>query len=207
MVALRWLFFGLVLATTASAMSRLWEILRVDGLDTSEMLFLALVAILFCWISISFWIFCIGAYARWRGISGNTLTRPRDSDPQLRASLSRTALVFPVRNEEPGRFFAGISAVIASIRKNGVLDRFDFYILSDSTAPSNCGAEGEGYRRLHETSGATIYYRCRLENTGRKSGNIAEFCRNWGSLYDYMVVLDADSLMTAETLVALVRLM
>ncbi|MDE2499277.1 MAG: glucans biosynthesis glucosyltransferase MdoH [Alphaproteobacteria bacterium] len=207
MVALRWLFFGLVLATTASAMSRLWEILRVDGLDTSEMLFLALVAILFCWISISFWIFCIGAYARWRGISGNTLTRPRDSDPQLRASLSRTALVFPVRNEEPGRFFAGISAVIASIRKNGVLDRFDFYILSDSTAPSNCSAEGEGYRRLHETSGATIYYRCRLENTGRKSGNIADFCRNWGSLYDYMVVLDADSLMTAETLVALVRLM
>ena len=37
-------------------------------------------------------------------------------------------------------------------------------------------------------------------NTGRKAGNIQDFCENWGQLYDYMVILDADSLMTGKTL-------
>ena len=54
---------------------------------------------------------------------------------------------------------------------------------------------------------ARIFYRHRHRNIGRKSGNIQDFCENWGALYDYMVVLDADSLMTGETLGALVRLM
>lgn len=207
MVALRWLFLGLVITTTASAMSRLWDILRVDGLNSTEVLFLALVAVLFCWISVSFWLFCIGAYARWRGLSSGTLAQPRDSDPQLRSSPSKTALLFPIRNEEAGRLFAGITAIIGSIHDNGVLDHFDFFILSDSAMSSHRAAEEEGYLRLRESSGANLFYRCREENTGRKSGNIADFCRNWGALYDYMVVLDADSLMTAETLVALVRLM
>ncbi len=47
---------------------------------------------------------------------------------------------------------------------------------------------------------ARIFYRHRHRNIGRKSGNIQDFCENWGSLYDYMVMLDADSLMTGETL-------
>ena len=41
----------------------------------------------------------------------------------------------------------------------------------------------------------------------RKSGNIDDFCRRWGSNYRYMVVLDADSVMSGATLVHLVRLM
>jgi len=41
----------------------------------------------------------------------------------------------------------------------------------------------------------------------RKSGNVADFCRRWGRRYRYMVMLDADSLMTGETLVRLVDLM
>jgi membrane glycosyltransferase len=51
------------------------------------------------------------------------------------------------------------------------------------------------------------HYRRRRTNVGRKAGNIAEFCRRWGSRYEYMVVLDADSVMEGATLVELVRLM
>src|SRR5699024_9595509 len=40
-----------------------------------------------------------------------------------------------------------------------------------------------------------------------KSGNVADFLRRWGRNYKYFVVLDADSLMGAETLSDLVRLM
>ena len=54
---------------------------------------------------------------------------------------------------------------------------------------------------------ARVFYRHRHHNIGRKSGNIQDFCENWGAHYDYMVVLDADSLMSGDTLAALVRLM
>ena len=43
-----------------------------------------------------------------------------------------------------------------------------------------------------------IFYRNRVENTSRKSGNIADFCRRWGGRYRYMIVLDADSIMSGD---------
>lgn len=45
-----------------------------------------------------------------------------------------------------------------------------------------------------------IFYRRRRRRVKRKSGNIDDFCRRWGSQYSYMVVLDADSVMTGECL-------
>ncbi len=52
-----------------------------------------------------------------------------------------------------------------------------------------------------------IFYRRRAENVGRKSGNIADFVRNWGAAYEYMIVLDADSVMSGKALVTLAQLM
>jgi membrane glycosyltransferase len=52
-----------------------------------------------------------------------------------------------------------------------------------------------------------VFYRWRRRRTRRKAGNVADFCRRWGGNYRYMVVLDADSIMHGDTLVALVRLM
>ena len=45
------------------------------------------------------------------------------------------------------------------------------------------------------------------DNTGRKAGNIAEFIGRWGADYDFMVVLDADSLMTGAAIARLVGAM
>ena len=50
-----------------------------------------------------------------------------------------------------------------------------------------------------------VRYRRRWHNTGRKVGNLEDFVKRWGGNYDYMIVLDADSLMSAETLIALVK--
>jgi membrane glycosyltransferase len=48
-----------------------------------------------------------------------------------------------------------------------------------------------------------IFYRRRRINIKRKSGNIADFLRRWSRNYDFMIVLDADSVMTGEVLVRL----
>ena len=49
-----------------------------------------------------------------------------------------------------------------------------------------------------------IFYRHRSKNTARKSGNIADFCEHWGDRYQFMIVLDADSLVEGETIVTMV---
>lgn len=184
-------------------MSRLWNILRVDELSLTESIYLVLVSILFCWISASFWIAALGAYARWSGLSDPSLVRP----PRDAALRSRTALLFPVRNEETTRLIAGIQAIRESVRAAGLADAFDVYILSDSNQQAAIDAETDAWAFLQSDGAPTVYYRHRDDNAGKKAGNIAEFCRTWGGLYDSMVVLDADSLMTGDTLGHLVRLM
>ncbi len=91
----------------------------------------------------------------------------------------------------------------------GQLDRFDFFILSDSTNP-DCWIEEE--RRWSELvcdldALGKIYYRRRLFNEERKSGNVRDFLNTWGKRYRYFVCCDADSVMRGETLVDLVKLM
>lgn len=203
---LRWLFLGLVLATTAAAMSRLWNILRIDGLGWLEATYLFLVCILFAWISASFWIAALGAYARWQHLSDGTLRWPNPRDA-ARPIASRTALLFPLRNEETARILIGIEVIRNSIIRSGHGDIFDIYILSDSNDPERILSETEAWQSLQDEYAPNIFYRHREDNSGKKAGNIAEFCRNWGAHYDYMIVLDADSLMTGDTLTGLVRLM
>jgi membrane glycosyltransferase len=52
-----------------------------------------------------------------------------------------------------------------------------------------------------------IYYRRRVFNEGKKSGNVRDFLKTWGRRYRYFIVMDADSVMRGETLVDLVKLM
>ena len=63
------------------------------------------------------------------------------------------------------------------------------------------GLPGAGTRRVNARGVE------RPDNTGKKAGNLANFCERWGRRYDFMVVLDADSLMAGGTLVKMARLM
>ncbi len=176
--------------------------LRVDGIDALEFLFLILFGVLFCWITVSFWLGVFGAFARLTGARLMPLAESREP------SSSRTAILMPVYNENVGRVFSGVQAMFDSLASTGATG-FDFFILSDSTDPANWVAEEVEWQRLRQSldPAARVFYRHRHKNIGRKSGNIQDFCENWGSAYDYMVVLDADSLMSGETLAALVGLM
>jgi membrane glycosyltransferase len=194
----RWLYLYLVLASTALAVSQLAGVLGGDGLSPLEFVILGLFTILFAWIGASFWLACFGAFAR---LAGESLLPLK---PAAGPSAARTAILMPVYNEDIAQVFAGVRAVWES----GGPD-FDFYILSDSTNPAAWVAEELAWQELKRElgDGANIFYRHRARNVGRKSGNIQDFCENWGQLYDYMVILDADSLMTGETLSRLVGLM
>ena len=120
-----------------------------------------------------------------------------------------TAIVFPVYNENVVRAYEGLRATYESLERTGQLERFDFFILSDSTDPDKWVEEERRWQELVRDLDALgkIYYRRRLNNEGRKSGNVSDFLNAWGRRYRYFMVCDADSVMRGETLVDLVKLM
>ncbi len=122
---------------------------------------------------------------------------------------SKVALLFPVYNEDPTRFFNGIKATYLELKKTGKLEHFSFFILSDSTNPNRWIEEEKKWLELTDELDAQgrIIYRHRTSNLNQKSGNVSDFCRRWGSHYDHMICFDADSLMSADCMLKLVRLM
>jgi membrane glycosyltransferase len=194
----RWLYLFLVLASTVAAVTQMAGVLQVDGFLLREIAILTLFAILFAWIAASFWMVVFGAFVRF------ARTELLPLKPATGPSSGRTAILMPVYNEDVGRVMSGLRAIWESAGPD-----FDFYILSDSTVPAHWVAEELAWQNLRRElgEGAHIYYRHRAKNIGRKAGNIQDFCENWGQLYDYMVILDADSLMTGKTLGHLVGLM
>lgn len=163
--------------------------------------------------------------------------RQNPAAPKVREMASRirakTAVLMPIYNEEPAQVMARLLAIGEDLQQAGAGGRFDIFVLSDTTDPKiwvkeekiwleakrilesgSFGAESRSDTEAAGRSGGTaggaglhIYYRRRAQNTARKSGNIEDFCNRWGAEYDFMLVLDADSLMTAETIVKMARLM
>lgn len=206
----RALFFGAVALTMALGADMMFEILVPNGLTVIESAILILFTVTFGWIAMSFWTAVAGFVLRVAGLDPISLRRRRCSRAQLHTAITtRTAIVMPICDEEPVRVLAGLEASWRSLQETGAGRHFDFYLLSDTTDPGIAATEETGWRTLcHRLgTGSRIFYRRRERRTGRKAGNIADFCCRWGRLYDHLIVLDADSVMAGQTVLALVRAM
>jgi len=202
----RLLFFGLTLTTSLLASLLMLDILRANSLTGLEALSLVLFFGLFTWIAGAFWTAIAGFIIRLRGGDRHVM-QAHDADGL--AIHSRIALVMPVYNEDTRRTSAGLDALWRSLARQAESTAFDLFILSDTRRPEIAVAEEAAWRELVARHGGQgrIFYRRRAQNTGRKSGNIADFVRNWGAAYSHMIVLDADSVMSGRALVTLGRLM
>lgn len=203
----RLLFFGLVLATILVGFEMMFDIVRANGITALQAVILVLFTITFAWIAVSFWTGLIGFVLQLFRLDPLSLRRVPDAPPARSALTSRTALTMPVYNEEPARVMAGLEATCRSLLATGQADAFDVFMLSDTTDPDIGLAEEQAFAGLRNRlpAGVNLYYRRRENNTYRKAGNIADFCYRWGRHYDFMVVLDADSIMSGATLVELAR--
>ncbi len=169
---------------------------------------LLLFALLFCWVSVGFWTALMGFFQLLRGKDRYSISASSPGNERI-PDEARTALVMPIANEDVSRVFAGLRATYESLKATGELEHFDIFVLSDSNDPDTCVAEQKAWVELCRAVDGFghIFYRRRRRRVKRKSGNIDDFCRRWGSSYRYMVVLDADSVMSGECLTSLVRLM
>ncbi|MPZ12559.1 MAG: glucans biosynthesis glucosyltransferase MdoH [Kiloniellaceae bacterium] len=200
----RLLLLILVLASTCAAVLVLGTILAADGFSLLELAILTIFSALFAWITTACWISVIGFTVRLAGSRRRQGEGLAEGGPATGPSV--TALVMPVYNEDPERVVAGLRATLVSLCENTATGRYDVYILSDTTDPEIWLAEELAWSRLNREFAGRIdvFYRHRPRNLARKSGNIADFCESWGYRYDYMVVLDADSVMSGDCLTRLV---
>jgi len=127
---------------------------------------------------------------------------------------ARTAIIMPICNEDVATVFAGLRATCESVATTGHARQFDVFVLSDSYNPETAAAERAAWEDLRAALADSpnqpqveVYYRLRTRRTHRKAGNVADFCRRWGKDYRYMVVLDADSVMSGDCLTSMVKLM
>ncbi len=127
---------------------------------------------------------------------------------------ARTAIIMPICNEDVATVFAGLRATCESVAATGHAKQFDVFVLSDSYTPETAAAERAAWEELRAALADSpnqpqveVYYRLRTRRTHRKAGNVADFCRRWGKDYRYMVVLDADSVMSGDCLTSMVKLM
>ena len=204
----RFLFGGLVGASTFIATVVLAHILGSNGLSWADGVVLSLFVLLFAWICAAFWTVMLGFGVV---LAARLSARSRDAVPSCDAArdLARTALLVPIYNENVDEVYARVEAIHRSLLDTGRAGAFDLFILSDTTDPRTWIEEEIAWQALCRRLGAggRVFYRHRPDNVGYKSGNIADFCRRWGRRYRYMIVLDADSLMGGATLVELVRRM
>ena len=121
----------------------------------------------------------------------------------------KTAILVPIYNEDPVETFARIAAMNRQIVAKGLGEHFHFAILSDTTSLEVAAEEASEFERLivEPEAPGRIFYRRRERNVGRKAGNIEDFIARSGAAYDYAIILDADSLMEADTMLAMVRRM
>ncbi len=192
---------GAILLTLFAA--REMSLVLNSGKPTAlEVVVLVLFVVLFAWIALSF-VSALCGFVRLLAGPDQRLGIQADGPPPMPGVV--TALLMPTYNEDPSRVMAGLEAIYASLKAVGATDRFHIFILSDSTSPDAWIAEEAAFLDLRRRTGddKTIFYRRRPKNIERKAGNIAEWVHRWGGSYPQMLVLDADSVMAADTILRL----
>ena len=189
---------GLTSLATAGAVEVMLRLLRPEGINGADQLLLGLFAVLFAWVAFAMVSATAGFVLIWRA---------RDLEPWRPQPLvfTRTALLMPTYNEDPGRVLAGVQAIHEDLAARGVAELYDIFILSDTRQAAIAREEVAGVLRLRArlAAGDRIFYFRRACNTDRKAGNVADWVRRFGGAYEAMIILDADSLMSGDTIVRL----
>ncbi len=205
------LFFAtLVLVTIAGMLAMMVRALDVDGLDAVDVVMLVLFGITLPWLVVGFWNATIGFLIMSFSADPVGVVLPQACGVAPDAPITAsTAILLCIRNESPRRILRNLELTLSGLAQTGAADRFHVYVLSDTndariaTEEQVCFAElaSRWEQRL------ALTYRCRTANAGYKAGNIEDFCRQWGDLHDFAIVLDADSFMTPPAMLRLIRIM
>lgn len=194
-----WRVFAFVpaFAVTAIVISMIVDWFAMAGLYPLEMAIIALITITFFWIALSLSTTIVGVSSLF--FANGRPAKTQDPAPQ------KVALLVPVYNELPADVFGNAAAMMRTLTERDGGHDFSLFILSDTRGDVAAAIEERAFFNLQARLplGAKVYYRRRAENTDRKVGNLADWVERWGGGHDAMLVLDADSLMSGDAILAL----
>ncbi|MDO8861633.1 glucans biosynthesis glucosyltransferase MdoH [Haliea sp. E1-2-M8] len=192
---------GVTLALAAYGSLEMYGVLSTTSITALQWVFLVLFGVNFTWISLAFAQATLGFVL---SLSPRLLKIPEHSG----GIPFQTAILLPVYNESPQSIAAAIKSMRSELtaREPG---KFVFFILSDSNQADAWIAEQAVFREviLEADECCPVFYRHRANNSERKAGNIADWVQRWGGGYEAMIILDADSIISADTLIRLTRRM
>jgi membrane glycosyltransferase len=179
------------IAATATVVGSLGNGLAADGITVLEGIWLALIFATFLWIAFTFFSALAGLFVMLCKPKGRLL---------VKGNSLNVAIISPIYNECPEHVFGNVLAMAEQFRNTLSRHRYSFFLLSDTQDPQIAALEEEAmlHLRAQMSFEFPIYYRRRVANTDRKTGNLAHWIKNWGGAYEAMLVFDADSLMSAR---------
>lgn len=171
-------------------------------------IYLVIYGIMTWFLASNFFKLMLGTWHTLRG-PGNNPWHPSKSAREPRKE-AKVAIVYPVYHEDVPRVAAGMAATWESIAREfpEYAHHFDNFLLSDSRKLEYNIVEQSAVHKLRECfPQGRFFYRRRPVNLNAKLGNVTDFCRRWGKKYEYMLVMDADSIMDGKAIVELLRMM
>jgi membrane glycosyltransferase len=210
-LAIRRMLFAILFAVTMAGSLALAALaLSPGGLDLIDCALLLLFAVTLPWMVAGFWNAVIGFLIM--RFTADPIAAVIPMAAQIRGDepvMASTAILLCIRNELPERMIRNIEPMLAGLYNAGCAARFHLYVLSDTSDAQIAAGEEASFAALTSRwkGRVAITYRRRSVNTAYKAGNIREFCERWGREHDLAVTLDADSLMTADAILRLVRIM
>jgi membrane glycosyltransferase len=206
----RVLFAALFAATMAGSLALAALALAPGGYGIVDITLLALFSVTLPWMVAGFWNAVIGLLIV--RLCADSVAAVMPMAARIRGDepvTASTAILLCIRNELPERMIRNLEPMLAGLDAAGYGERFHLYILSDTSDAAIAGHEEACFAALAARWGDPIgiTYRRRMFNTGFKAGNIRDFCECWGHAHDFAVTLDADSLMSADAVLRLVRIM
>ncbi|MDP8984035.1 MAG: glucans biosynthesis glucosyltransferase MdoH [Pseudomonadota bacterium] len=195
----RFILVATTLGVSTYGVYQMLQVVRFASMTLLQGMMIFFFAVSLVWI----------AFAAGSVLAGASKRRDFAGRPSVTASANGclTALVMPVYNEDPVRTTAALAAMAEALKEIGAHRSFEIVVLSDSTNADSWIRETAAIHRLRAalTSVMPVWYRRRWLNAARKAGNLEDFVTRWGGRYEHMIVLDADSLIDAPTLLGLVQ--
>ena len=184
--------------------------LSTRSFASGDLVLLLLFSLTTPWLVVGFWNAVIGLVIMSGAREPSEVLIPEAMRRRTPSSVvASTAILMCVRNESPDRVVRNLGTMMVDLEATGQAGRFHVYILSDTSRPEVGAAEREAFEGLSRqwAGRLPVTYRRRPENTGFKAGNIRAFLERWGDDHELMVVLDADSFMTAAGILRMVDIM
>ncbi len=202
----RALFAGIGLGTALVLLVLLVRVLHPGGWSVVK------AGILLCFLGTLSWLgICAG-----NGVLGFALLMgcrrparvvlPVAGDVDSTAIVTPTAIAITVRHEDMDRVLPPLRRLLGEIDAAGVGGLFGVFVLSDSSEPAHVDAEARAVAAWGSIEPRLVYRR-RADNVGFKAGNVMDFLDHLAVGFQFAIMLDADSEMTAAAVLRLVRVL